>query len=136
VLENNTARRIVAQKWFALPPAEEWYYRAWNLDYHPPPPFDGADVRAATMALFTPDAGAQVYVPVELDGREGRVVFKAAHRESGALIHWHLDDAYLGVTEVFHEMEARPNAGFHILTLIDSAGNSLSRSFEVLTRVE
>jgi penicillin-binding protein 1C len=88
------------------------------------------------MALFNPEADAQIYVPVELDGREGRIVFRAAHRESGATIHWHLDGTYLGATDVFHEMEARPSAGVHTLTLVDSAGNTLSRRFEVLARVD
>jgi penicillin-binding protein 1C len=136
VLEKNTSQRVVAKKWFILSPAEEWYYRKWNLDYKPPPPFEGADGRASPMALFNPEPGAQIYVPVELDGREGRIVFMAAHRESGALIHWHLDDVYLGVTEVFHEMEAHPRPGFHTLTLVDSAGNSISRSFEALNKAE
>jgi penicillin-binding protein 1C len=136
VLDASAVQKVVAKKWFVLPPAEEWYYRKWNLDYAAPPPFEGADGRAATMALFSPDAGSQIYVPVELDGREGRVVFRAAHRESGAVIHWHLDDGYLGVTEAFHEMEVRPASGLHTLTLVDNAGNRLSRRFEVLARTE
>jgi penicillin-binding protein 1C len=84
------------------------------------------------MALFNPGPRSQIYIPTELDGRPGKIVFTAAHRELDGLIHWHLDDEYLGATQVFHEMEARPPAGFHTLTLVDKGGNNLSRRFEVL----
>jgi penicillin-binding protein 1C len=121
---------------FVLPPAEEWYYRRWNLDYRPlPPPADEAASPSAAeqaLALFNPQPGAQIYVPRELDGGEGRIVFAAAHRDPNSRIHWHLDGEYLGSTSVFHEMEARPGPGPHTLTLVDERGATLSRRFEAL----
>jgi penicillin-binding protein 1C len=87
---------------------------------------------AFPLALFNPENGSQVFVPRELDGREGRVVFSAAHREENSLIYWHLDDEYLGFTSAFHEMEARPPPGSHTLTLVDGVGNTLTRRFTVL----
>jgi penicillin-binding protein 1C len=121
-------------KWFVLPPAEEWYYRRWNFDYRPLPPQEGEESGAQPMALFNPGEDSRIYVPVELDGREGRTVFIAAHRDSEAEIHWHLDDEYLGKTRVFHELEASPPEGRHTLTLIDNAGLRLVRRFEILGR--
>jgi penicillin-binding protein 1C len=88
------------------------------------------------LALFNLEQGARIYVPTELDGSEGQAVFAAAHRDSNARIHWHLDDTYLGSTTVFHEMEARPGAGLHTLTLVDEWGNTLFRRFEVLAKTE
>ena len=32
------------------------------------------------LALFNPEPESQVFIPRELDGREGRIVFSAAHR--------------------------------------------------------
>jgi penicillin-binding protein 1C len=96
------------------------------------PPAAGETV----LALFNPGPGAQIYIPLELDGGEGRAVFAAAHRDSNARIHWHLDDTYLGSTTVFHEMEARPAPGPHTLTLVDEKGSTLSRRFEVLGKKE
>jgi penicillin-binding protein 1C len=124
---------VVRKKWFVLPPAEEWYYRRWRVDYRALPPVEGelADAQLP-LALFNPEPGAQIFVPRELDGREGRIVFSAAHRDQESSIHWHLDQKYLGATRVFHEMEGRPGPGFHTLTLVDSVGNTLSRRFEVL----
>ncbi|GHU23596.1 penicillin-binding protein 1C [Spirochaetia bacterium] len=123
---------VTRQKWFILPPAEEWYYRAWNLDYRTPPA--KTTVSALPFALYNPEEHAQIFVPVELDGRPGRVVFNAAHRDPDSLIYWHLDDTYLGSTATFHEMEARPRPGQHRLTLVDSIGNTLSRNFSVMER--
>jgi hypothetical protein len=39
----------------------------------------------------------------------------------------------MGATSVFHDLEARPGAGFHTLTLVDGKGNRTSRRFEVLS---
>ena len=126
----------VQAKWFVLPPAEEWYYRRWNLDYKPMPP-DEKTVRSEgdnVLALYNPEPGSQVYVPRELDGRDGRIVFTAALRDQNGTLFWHLDGNYLGATQVFHEMEARPSPGLHTLTVIDGSGNSLSRVFTVLDK--
>jgi penicillin-binding protein 1C len=136
-LEPGSSKQVQNVKWFVLPPAEEWYYRRWNFDYQPLPPLEGEenlDAGGNPMALFNPEEGSRIYVPVELDGEEGRVVFTAAHRDSDAEIHWHLDDEYLGKTRVFHELEARPREGRHTLTLVDKAGLRLVRHFETLGR--
>jgi penicillin-binding protein 1C len=127
------------EKWFVLPPAEEWYFRRWNLDYKPLPPLHQGNLTETSiqsLALFNPESNAQIFIPRELDGREGRVVFNAAHRDNGERIFWHLDNIYLGETVAFHDMEARPGAGFHTLTLVDGRGNRISRRFEVLSNAD
>jgi penicillin-binding protein 1C len=135
-LGRSNAAPVQYVSWFVLPSAEEWYYRKWNFDYKPLPPLGGGAPQGAArdvpMAVFNPESGAQIYVPIELDGNAGQVVFSAAHRDSDAEIHWHLDERYLGKTKTFHQMAARPPAGSHILTLIDNDGNRLRRPFEIL----
>jgi penicillin-binding protein 1C len=138
-LESGAAGETVQKKWFVLSPAEEWYYRRWNLDYKPLPPEENTASGVSggnNLALFNPEPGAQVYVPRELDGSEGRIVFSAAHRSETGIIYWHLDGSYLGSTETFHEMEARPPPGAHTLTLIDGEGNTLTRRFTVLDNAD
>ena len=134
ILEPGVFASTVERKWFVLPPAEEWYYRRWNLDYKPLPPFLNAPLLSNdnVLALFNPEPDSQVLIPRELDGSEGRIVFSAAHRNEREIIHWHLNTQYLGFTQNFHEMEARPLPGFHTLTLVDSAGNTLIRRFMVI----
>jgi penicillin-binding protein 1C len=140
LMDGGSGLPAVTAKWFVLSPAEEWYYRRWNLDYKPLPPFEEslAQVSAANispLALFNPNEGAQILVPRQLDGSEGRIVFTAAHRDAPARIYWHLDDEYLGVTTFFHELEARPAPGNRTLTLIDETGNTLIRRFTVLDAI-
>jgi penicillin-binding protein 1C len=138
VLEPGVYTTAIERKWFVLSPAEEWYYRRWNLDYKPLPPFlngqgfSGNGERV--LALFNPEPDSQIYIPRELDGREGRIVFSAAHRNDAEIIHWHLDTQYLGFTQNFHEMEARPEPGQRTLTLVDSTGNTITRQFIILDR--
>lgn len=136
VLEPGFSASAVERKWFVLPPAEEWYFRRWNLDYKPLPPFlntqELSGRRETVLALFNPEPDSQIYVPRELDGREGKVVFLAAHRNETEIIYWHLDETFLGFTQTFHEIEARPEPGYRTLTLVDSTGNTIVRSFTVL----
>jgi len=136
ILEPGVSTAAVERKWFILPPAEEWYFRRWNLDYKPLPPFlntyELSNRREAVFALFNPEPDSQIYVPRELDGSEGKVVFSAAHRNEAEVIYWHLDEGFLGFTQTFHEMEARPEPGYRTLTLVDSSGNTILRNFTVL----
>ena len=147
-LGRGAAEGTVERSWFVLPPAEEWHFRRWNRDYRPLPPEEAlgepglargaapAGGAGGILALFNPEPGSQVYVPRELDGREGRIVFSAAHRDDAQIIHWHLGGAFLGSTMTFHEIEARPPPGAQTLTLVDGAGNTLTRSFTVLQNVD
>ncbi len=136
ILTKNKSEKTVTKTWFILPPAEEWYYKRWNLDYKVLPPYEGVSVKSIPIALFNPEENSQIYVPVELDGRAGQVVFTAAHRDSNATIHWHLDEKYLGATEVFHEMETRPQPGNHILSIVDNFGNTVQRRFKILNTAD
>ncbi len=119
---------------FVLPPALEWYFRRGRLDYRPPPPWKDPTRALAERPfdLVVPEEGARIYVPVELDGSEGKVVFEAVHRRSGGKLFWHLDGEYLGSTTGEHRIELRPGEGTHVLTVVDADGRSLVRSFECL----
>jgi penicillin-binding protein 1C len=124
------------RSWFALPAAQEWFYARQHPDYRPLPPLR-EDCRAASeaaspLALLTPAPGAAVYVPIELDGKRGRVVFEASHRDAAAELYWHLDDAFVGTTVAPHQMALAPAPGAHRLTVVDADGNRVERAFTVL----
>jgi penicillin-binding protein 1C len=129
--------QMVHRAWFVLPAAQEHFFRAKNPGYQPPPPFR-ADCGVAAdddtrlpLQLIYPAAYAQIYVPVELNGQKGKVVFKAAHRDASAEIFWHLDADFLGTTRNFHQMALQPAPGQHLLTLVDAQGNRVERIFMV-----
>jgi penicillin-binding protein 1C len=133
--------RMVHEPWFVLPPVQEYYYRRYHPEYRSLPPFrkDCAEFFQAesgrqVLSLVYPDARTAVYVPVDLDGRPGQVVFEAIHRDRDATIFWHLDGQYLTATRYYHQVALSPGPGEHLLVLIDEDGHRLERRFRVLNR--
>lgn len=123
--------------WFVLPPAQEYYFRRHDPLYRELPPVRGdcATQAAGTrgpMEFLYPQDGTQVYIPLELDGRRGRVVLEAVHRDPEAALFWHIDGAFIGTTRRFHQQPIDLEAGAHVVTVIDAAGHRIARRFEVL----
>ncbi|AYL95865.1 penicillin-binding protein 1C [Mucilaginibacter celer] len=132
-----TPDNILNKSWFVLPPSMEYYYKARNYQYHVLPPFRAdcaQNENSNTMEVIYPKNGAKIYVPLEADGTRGRMICNAAHRQPGVKIFWHLDDRYMGETKDFHQMALNPPPGKHILTLVDSNGNTISIGFEILSK--
>ena len=125
------------KSWFILSPAMEYYYRQRNADYKPLPPFKpGCSIfeTGKQIELIYPQEGAKIYVPLEINGEKGRVIFTAVHRRPGAKVFWSLDDTFAGTTQNFHQIALNPPVGKHIITLVDESGVSISRQFEILEK--
>jgi len=124
------------RSWFVLPPTIEYYYQAKHPEYRLLPPLQaGCGTEAAnTLDIIYPDEGAKIYIPLEITGERGNVVFKATHVNSGEKIFWHLDDLFAGTTDRFHQLSLNPSPGKHTLTIVDRNGNSVRRSFEILQK--
>ena len=124
--------------WFVLPPVEEYYFKPNNPFYKTLPAFrsdcEDAEIEASNnpMQLIYPKELTKIYIPIDLDEKLSRTVFKVAHRTQSETIHWHLDENYLGSTNDFHEMELNPSEGYHLLTLVDGKGNRLERRFRII----
>jgi penicillin-binding protein 1C len=133
--------RMVHVPWFVLPPLPEYYYRRYHPEYRALPPYrrDCAEFLQfesgrQVMSLVYPEANSAVYIPVDLDGKPGQVVFEAVHRRPETVIYWHIDDRYLTATRQFHQVAVNPAPGPHLLVLIDEEGRRLERRFTVLNR--
>jgi len=131
---------IESVPWFVLPPAMETYYRLRHADYRPLPPLR-PDCRtsvgpreASALDCVSPREDAILFIPVEMDGSLGRVVFEAAHRDPRTTIFWHLDGEYQGRTRNIHQMALAPEPGAHVLTLVDESGEFVKRRFHALRR--
>ena len=125
---------MVHTPWFVLPPAQEWYYKTKNMDYKPLPPIHPDCISSEgqrQMELIYPQQNLTVVLPRQLDGSQGQVVFRAAHRRKGAVIFWHVDHHFVGTTEAPHQIPMAPAAGTHRLTLVDDAGNTITEVFTV-----
>lgn len=123
--------------WFVLPPTEEWYYKRRDPTYTTLPPWRSGcqtNTGAPSMELVYPKQYTKIFIPIELDGKPGRVVFDAAHRQSDAVIYWHLDEEFITVTRHIHQLTFNPPPGKHTITLVDGEGYSISQQFEVSDR--
>lgn len=114
--------------WFALPPAMEHYYANSHPNFRSLPE---AEVGDATMpiGLIYPEMDAELFVPVQLDGRYARIVLHAAHRDPSASINWDLDGTFIGRTTGDHRLSVDIPEGMHQLTLTDQLGRTLRSRF-------
>ena len=125
------------EKWFILPPTMEYYYKIKNSDYRVLPPFkDGCDDAGSNyvMDMIYPKNNAIVYIPLQLDGKRGNVIFNATHRNEQTKIYWHIDEEFIGTTQAFHQMAVAPLPGKHTLTLVDEKGERLVQRFTILNK--
>ncbi|MBX2943145.1 MAG: penicillin-binding protein 1C [Cyclobacteriaceae bacterium] len=130
------AEKIHSANWFVLPPVQEYYFRSKNISYKPLPPLRsdcGGGAKLVAMDLVYPKQGASIFIPRELDGTPGRVLFQAAHRSSSSTIYWHLDGEYIGFTKKTHQISLSATFGHHSLTLVDDDGEILTQSFTILS---
>lgn len=129
---------MVHKAWFVLPPAMEWYYKQKNMFYVPLPAFREDCQKTLpggkNMEFIYPREFTKVFVPVEIDGKPGRVIFEVAHRTPGAKVFWHLDETFLGQTTDFHQMACYPTAGMHTITAVDENGETIKVMFEAINK--
>ncbi len=123
--------------WFVLPPVQEYYFKSKNLSYHSLPPFkQGCSNPSviASMDIIYPKPNSKIYLPRDLDGTLSNTVFEVAHRSSTATVYWHLDGDFIGTTKKSHRIALAPQEGNHLLTLVDENGESMQRTFKVLSK--
>lgn len=123
--------------WFVLPPPVEKYYKFNNPGYKPLPDYKPeclAKLSDRAFALLYPRPNGRIYVPVEIDGKTGRTIFEATHRNVNTKIFWHLDEHFIGETREIHQLALNPSAGKHKLTLVDENGIAVTVKFEAMGR--
>lgn len=128
---------MVHQSWFILPPTMEYYYKVKHSDYKSLPAFrPGCDESGNNyvMDMIYPKSNAAIYIPLEFDGKRGKLIFSATHRSSAARIYWHLDNEYIATTVHNHQLALSPAPGKHTLTLVDDKGERFVQLFTILDR--
>ena len=127
-----------AKFWFVLPPVQAHFYSPRHPEYEPLPPVhpdcQNSQQSNQVIQLIYPPKNANLLVPVELDGSEGKAVFKAVHDNNNSILHWHIDRTYIGTTKEIHAIEVSPMKGEHVLTVVDEKGNRVTQIFSVLTK--
>jgi len=127
--------KIITESRFVLPPIQEYFYAKSNSHYVPLPPYR-KDCENPTSEIFMdliyPKHNTTIHLPRQLNGDLTHVLFEAVHRLPQAQIFWYLDGEYIGVTQKKHQLPVMPTEGIHHLSLVDSNGESLNRTFKVL----
>jgi penicillin-binding protein 1C len=128
------SQKIVSEPWFILPPAMAWFYRSVDPFYRSLPPWmpgcSGSDEKP--MQIIRPDKPSKIFIPREMSGTKGKVVFEVAHRSPDNIIYWYIDNDFQGTTRHLHKMALRPDPGKHKLILVDNDGNILTETFEIV----
>ena len=88
---------------------------------------------AKDYEIIYPQEGMSVAAPVALDARSQGIVLSAAHSDPDAILYWHLDGTYLGMTtHGEHKLSIVPPPGPHTLTVIDANGHSAAVRFTAM----
>ncbi len=124
------------RSWFSLPPTIAYYYQQKHADYKPLPAFKQGcqNVEGKQMELVYPEPNSKLYVPIELNGEKGKIVFTATHSNPNAVIHWHLDEAFVTSTIRFHQLGLSPAPGEHSIAITDDKGETITRRFIILSK--
>ncbi len=130
----------IENNWFVLPPAMAYYYSAHNRSYKTLPPIDPAcsdqeKMMRQALSFIYPSTGSSLFIPIDLDLVKNECYFKAVHRESDKIIHWFMDEKYLGSTNGNpHQMKIQASVGSHRFLITDDDGQSDFCEVEFLTK--
>ncbi|MDO4462266.1 MAG: penicillin-binding protein 1C [Bacteroidia bacterium] len=124
---------MVTRPWFVLPPSMEYYFKKYHASYRGLPPMradcDGAHHN--TIDIIYPENNQVLVIPKGFSGEYEQVICHAATSKQNDILYWHLDDTYIGQTDIEHKVAILPTEGQHILTIVSQSGNEKSISFEV-----
>ena len=84
------------------------------------------------MDIVYPNPHEYVYLPKDLNEDQQSLVVRVAHTRQDATLYWYMDDTYMGETRDFHSYAFLPEAGDHIITVVDDAGYQFSRKVTVM----
>ena len=128
---------IKTQNRLVLPPIEAYYYKKSHPLYKSLPAWKAGcePLEQNEFSIIYPKHEAIIYLPKIADKQRSSLVLHAAHADNKSVLYWHLDNQYIGYTEDEHKIPVQATQGKHVLTLLDSKGNSRSCSFTVKNEI-
>lgn len=127
-------QNMIHKPWFVLPPVIEFYFTKRNPWYQKLPPFKNncnQHTDKISMELIYPRETSRIYIPKELDGKPGKVIFEAAHRNPSTTIFWHVNSNFMGSTKNIHQLATYLTIGKYTLTLIDENGETITKNITI-----
>lgn len=131
-----TSNRLETKTIFTLPEKVRFFLKNSSIRSEPLPLIEKDCVidqeLKDRLAMIYPRHKSQLILGREIDGLTQPVVFQASHSDPKMILHWHLNQKYLGKTKGDHLMELSPQPGEYKLTLVDQSGLSHITEFEVI----
>jgi len=132
------ASQIIDSNWFVLPAGMEYYYKKKNASYQSLPKYlSGCEKYIddySPMEIIYPMVYTKIYIPIGFNHKKESAVFQIVHVDKDAILYWHVDDKYIGETCGEHKMPLNARKGKHMLTVYDSDGYKLTRTFEIVSK--
>ncbi len=125
--------------WFVLPPVQEHYHMKTNQEYKGLPPYkEGCNPNEnnSGFEILYPTRNSVIYMTKDLDSSKKGAVFEIKHHYPEYKVYWHLNNAYIGVTQYNHQLNFTPEDGTHTLTVVDETGESHSVTFRSINKPE
>lgn len=124
---------ITHKPWFVLNPVKAHYYKLKNPLYKSLPKLrnDCNGEEQASIEFIYPKELNTIFLPTDFNGNKNSLVLKVAHSKMSTKVYWYIDELYLGVTKDIHEFEIQPNAGDHLITVVDEFGNEIKRRISI-----
>lgn len=113
--------------WFTLPLLMEKYYKIRHADYKLLPPYLNQNSKKLEIEMIYPRPDASF----TFSSSQTEIVSEVVCTNPKTIIHWHLDEEYLGTTETIHQMVVKPKKGKHEFVLVSQDGQRLIQKFEV-----
>ncbi len=111
--------------WFELPPLQTWYFQKSNPQHRSIPDWKPgcSDIsNEVDFAILFPQDGGVVYLPKDIESGQQPLAMKVVNNGLGNLMHWHLDDEFIGTTDGIHELEYAVPPGEHELIVVNQSG--------------
>jgi penicillin-binding protein 1C len=133
--ECETTYNMKHKVWFVLPPLQEYFYKFHDPSYKVLPQYRPdclTNREGQIMEFIYPTNITSIYIPVDLSGKKGNVIFQVAHTNSEKTIFWHLDGFYIGSTKYIHQLSFSPSLGKHKIVIVDEDGNMIEKKFTII----
>ena len=124
-----------SKAYLELPVTVAYYYKRSHPEWSPVPPLSPgcrSHPQDGAMDIVYPEPNELIYLPKDLNAAQQSLIVRVAHTRQQAKLYWYLDDNYKGETRDFHSYAFLPEAGDHVITVVDDAGYKLSRKVTIL----
>lgn len=135
VFQNCYEGKIHCERWFSLPPAMEQYYLQRHQHYKTLPPVHPQCLSVPETIDFDiiyPIPGSVIRRISVFHGHPKPVIFRAAHKQTNAILFWHINEQYYGqTTGTQHQLSVQLDTGHYVLTVTDETGKYRQIEFSI-----